>query len=104
MAEKIAINIAKDFSPTPAGRYRTDGEFSGERFREEILLPKFRAHKIVTVELDGTKGYGSSFLEESFGGLVRAGIPRDELKKNLNLISADSSLILEIKEYIETAK
>jgi|SRR5579863_3730218 len=103
MSDSVIINISKDFTPTPAGRYSTDGEFSGQRFREEFMLPNLKAGKQVTVQLDGTKGYGSSFLEESFGGLVRAGISREVLKKNLKLVSSDSSLILEIQEYIETA-
>ena len=48
----------------------------------EILYPKFLeaidSKKILTVDLDGGYGYGSSFLEESFGGLVR------KLKKEKN--------------------
>ena len=104
MVGNVTINIARDFTPTPAGRYRTDGDYSGERFRDDLLLPNLKENHHVTVELDGTKGYGSSFLEESFGGLVRAGVNKQTLKKNLSLKSSDSSLILEIEEYIDTAK
>ena len=43
------------------------GEGSRERFLEEPLTKG----EHVTVEFDGTVGYGSSFLEEAFGGAVR---------------------------------
>lgn len=73
--ETIKISIAKDFSPVPAGRTRKDGPKSGEVFREDFLLPKLRqAEKeggIVEISLDGVEGLGSSFLEETFGGLIR---------------------------------
>jgi hypothetical protein len=68
----IRISIAKDFSEVPLGRYPTDGKFSGERFREEFLKPALQKDE-VTVNIDGTEGYGSSFLDEAFGGLVRKG-------------------------------
>lgn len=65
------ISIAKDFSPHPAGRYVTDGPFSGERFRDDLLYPALRDNDRVEIDMDGALGYGSSFLEEAFGGLIR---------------------------------
>jgi len=65
------IKIATDYSDTPLGRYPSDGEYSGERFREEFLRPALQDNDKVVVDIDGVEGYGSSFLEESFGGLVR---------------------------------
>lgn len=65
------ISIAKDFSERPAGRYLTDGKFSGQAFREKLLLPNLIDGQTLVVELDGVRGYPSSFLEEAFGGLVR---------------------------------
>lgn len=64
-----------DFTKTPGARNRADGPFSGEQFREELLEPAFtlaseRNEKLV-VDLDGTQGYATSFLEEAFGGLAR---------------------------------
>ena len=65
----------KDYAVAPGGRYRKDGPFSGEQFRDDILVPKLLAaadrNEEVVVELDGVAGYGSSFLEEVFGGLIR---------------------------------
>ncbi len=82
------INIAKDFSETPLGRYVTDGKFSGERFRDEFLVPALKVGPL-TVEIDDTEGYGSSFLEEAFGGLVRKRhFSADELKNRLRIKSS----------------
>ena len=67
----IKINIAKDFNRFPSGRYKRLGTTSGEGFREQFLEQPLAAGKMITVELDGTIGYGSSFLEEAFGGLIR---------------------------------
>ena len=92
---KTLISIARDFSEFPAGREREDGPNSGQRFREEILGPALRATKpddIVEVNLDGTMGYGSSFLEEAFGGLVRNdGYTREVLSQKL--IITDNRMI-----------
>lgn len=66
------INISKDFSTHPAGRYPTDGPFSGETFRKKHLVPALKKCDRIEVILDGTRGYPSSFLEEAFGGLVRS--------------------------------
>jgi len=85
----MRINIAKDFSDVPSGRYRTDGPASGEAFREDILRPALINNPVVTVELDGTEGYNSSFLEEAFGGLVR--------KRYLAKGDARKRLIIEAK-------
>jgi hypothetical protein len=71
------INVANDFTKSPGGRYTKDGSFSGELFRENFLVPRIRdavaKSNRVIVELDGTFGYASSFLDEAFGGLVREG-------------------------------
>lgn len=105
MSRKIlSISVAQDFSRFPAGRYQTDGPNSGERFREELLAPSLRTADLVTVKLDGTRGYGSSFLEEAFGGLVRLGyFKADELQSKLAIESKDPSLEAEIRRYIRTS-
>lgn len=98
------INIAKDFSPFPGGRYKTDGKFSGEGFREEFLEPNIKNNESITILLDGTRGYGSSFLEEAFGGLVRAGFDKNQILTKLTLKSTNISLLKEIREYIDSAE
>jgi hypothetical protein len=100
------IHVASEFSRFPAGRYRTDGPYSGEKFREDFLVPALRGTLPVIVRLDDTMGYGSSFLEEAFGGLVReSGFLANDLHKNLTVISAhDRSLVTEVWSYIDEAK
>lgn len=97
--ETKVINIARDFSRSPAGRYISDGPNSGEKFRKEFLIPSIRACRRLIVEMDGTRGYGSSFLEEAFGGLRRAGFARDELMSKIQIVSSDKSLGAEIHSY-----
>jgi hypothetical protein len=64
-----------DRCPYPGGRFKADGPYSGEFFREEVLRPALtdaiERRQQLTVVLDGAPGYGSSFLEEAFGGLIR---------------------------------
>lgn len=71
----IVINIAKDYTKTPGGRYISEGAYSGEDFREKILKKKvveaLSKQIAITVILDGGFGYAPSFLEEAFGGLAR---------------------------------
>lgn len=95
------LNVAREFSKYPAGRFTADGPASGEEFREKYLLPTLQAKKSLKIELDGTRGYGSSFLEEAFGGAVRAGYDPELVKQSFELISDDESLIEEIHDYID---
>lgn len=100
------ISVAKDFSSTPIGRYYPDdGPFCGQAFREQHLLPLLKSHERVQVDLDGTEGYGSSFLEEAFGGLVRVhGLSAAEVRRRIDFLSSeDPTLIDEITEYIDEA-
>jgi len=76
---------------------------SGQRFREELIVPALKKDKVVIL-LDA-EGYGSSFLEECFGGLVREdGFSEFDLKSNLSFESDDSSLEDEIWGYISDAE
>jgi hypothetical protein len=105
MANIVTINVAKEFSRFPGGRFLEDGEFSGQRFRDEFLVPALETNSHVQVELDGTLGYGSSFLEEAFGGLVReAGFKPEEVLQNLILETSNETLRFTIHSYIQQAK
>ena len=91
---EMKINIAKEYSVAPGGRYKKDGRFSGEEFRSSILGPKLKTaienHTNLEIDLDGTYGYSSSFLDEVFGGLIRdLGFSTAELNTHL-VISASS--------------
>lgn len=103
------LRIAKDFSRTPGPRYETEGDFSGEVFRKTILLPQIQeaiatGHKL-RIELDGTAGYGTSFLEEAFGGLIRVdGLPHDVIVAAIDIVSDEEKYLKEdILRYMEEA-
>lgn len=98
------ISVAKQFSPTPAGRYLADGPYPGEKFRDDLLLPALRdSESLITVDLDGTAGFGSSFLEEAFGGLVRLGFEPATLRKRLTIHSSHPSYVSRVWSYIDHA-
>ena len=62
----MKINIAEDFSATPGGRLIKEGKNSGEEFRNDILIPKYKkakeSNEILEINFDGTFGYSPSFL------------------------------------------
>ena len=95
----IKVSIAKDFSKTPGGRYIKEGDNSGEKFRNEILIPKFKQalkkHVKLEIDLDGCMGYPSSFLEESFGGLARM-YPKENITNLLIFKSVDQPGLIQI--------
>lgn len=108
--DKIRVKVSQDFSGTPGPRYPWEGNFSGEDFRKNVLFPKVRealqSQLKIVVDLDGTAGYGTSFLEESFGGLVRKeNIGQNELLSILELVSEEEDFWKErIIEYIKKAR
>lgn len=74
------LYIGKYFSDDPSGRFYTDGDGSGEEFREEVLkvilddINKSRSNKKLIINIDeNVEGYGSSFFSEAFGGLIKYG-------------------------------
>lgn len=97
-----SINLAKQFSTYPFGRYPKHGPDNGERFRLEYLEPALRAGGVVTVDISGARGLAPSFLEEAFGGLIRAGFTKADLDQRLVIRSeVDPSLVEEVKGYID---
>jgi hypothetical protein len=90
--ETIYLSVAKEFSLTPGARKREDGEDSGEQFLDECLAPKYREARkqgaVLFVDLDGTGGYGTSFLEESFGGLQRM-YPAENILDHIEIKTED---------------
>ncbi len=107
--DSIKIRVC-DFSITPGSRYRDEGKkaHSGQEFREDILEPNFKIaiakNQKLLIDLDGTIGYGTSWLEEVFGGLARA----YGKEKVLNLLDFKSEeedyLTDDIKQYIKDAE
>jgi hypothetical protein len=85
----VKIDICKDFSLLPFGRYRADGGYSGERFRSELLCPAIKDNDKVTIVLDGVFAYGSSFLDEVFGQISKCGISSEVFINKVTIISED---------------
>lgn len=102
------IRIAKDFSETPGPRAKDEGDFSGDEFLENILRPAYvqavKEGSTLTIDLDGTEGYATSFLEATFGGLARE-FDAAEILKVITFKSDDEPfLINEIEGYIADAR
>jgi hypothetical protein len=100
------IKVFKDFYDELIGRFPTDSDYNGERFRNEYLVPALRDFDKVIVDFDGVEGYGSSFLDEAFGGLIHAcNLSKADVLSRLSLVSdEDKSLIEEILDYINKAE
>ena len=102
----ITISLADDFTPAPLGRNK------GREFRDSILLPKIReaeqSNETVVVSMDGAEGFGSSFAEEAFAGLVAEGhYTAKRLRELLKVESNDDGLKSYIDllwEYVEDAQ
>ena len=98
--EKIVYDVGSKFHHRPMGRKRVDGDYSGEVFRQDVLLPFFEAahikDEILVLDFNNVSMAGSSFLEEAFGGLVRDGIKKENILKHLEIVVDE-----ELKELIE---
>jgi hypothetical protein len=98
-----------EFTRTPGARYRADGPYSGEEFRDTILFPRFEAarnaERRLVVDLDGVAGYATSFLEEAFGGLVRTyNLSPRQVLDTLTFVCLDEpELLEEVESYIREA-
>lgn len=104
-ADIVRINVSKQFSKLPGGRYIRLGPNSGEDFRNRFLIEPLRQGKFVVVELDGVRGYGSSFLEEAFGGAVRClNLSVEDALRRLKVETTVKSWELDVEEYIKTAE
>lgn len=93
---KFIVDAGREFF-TPGGRFKSDGPFSGERLRDDVLVPAYkRGEAAVVVKLDGALGWPASFLEEAFGGFVDKVGPGPKLI----LVSKDKELVMEIEGYM----
>lgn len=99
----MTIVYVKEFSTTPGARYRHLGKASGEEFRDDILVPAFEKDKNLIVDLDGVRGYGSSFLDEAFAGLVRLGkFTSSEIKTMIaNIRTTNPTWKSEVESYVD---
>ncbi|EAY4678790.1 DUF4325 domain-containing protein [Salmonella enterica subsp. enterica serovar Rubislaw] len=99
------ISIINDFNKKPYGRYPSDGPGNGERFRQQFLVPALQKFDKVIVDLTGYNRYGRSFIDEAFGGLIRAEkFTKKELDDKLEYYHSElKSFEILIKERIDKA-
>lgn len=86
LKEKNLINVAEDFSDEPFGRYPEDGPNNATTFRDKHLIPalkKLLGEEKLTIDFTGVPGLGSSFMEEVFGGLIRAGFEPEYINSKI---------------------
>lgn len=98
-----------DFSEFPGRDTRESGDFSGDEFRDEWLIPFIEEHKNISLNFDGCFAYSSDFLDAVFVGLMEK-INKNECnisEENIrflieHMISEDNpSVKCEAIEYIE---
>ena len=97
------VSVAKDFSPSPAGRFLDDGPYPGALFRDVFLLPALKTDERVLVDLTGTELPGSSFLEEAFGGLIRAGFSEEFVRSHIQVRSPRESDAIRVWRFVREA-
>ncbi len=107
---KLSLVVATEFTSTPGPRYKIEGDFSGEIFRQSVLEPKLKQaineNAILLINLDGTAGYGTSFLEEAFGGLIRENeYDYQTIIKHIEFKSEEEEYLIEdIHAYLKDAQ
>ncbi len=101
----MILKISKEYTETPGGRYIKEGEYSGEDFRNNYLKPKIeeclKTNETLIIDLDGGYGYSTGFLEESFGGLIRCGLTKEDLNTITFISKEEPDLIDTILTYID---
>ena len=104
------LKVSTDFSDIPGPRYIREGLYSGEDFRDRLLFP--RLHECIErgdtlqIDLDGTQGYGTSFLEEAFGGLIRVNhLSLSLILEHIIIVSEEEPYLKDdIEEYMKDAE
>lgn len=95
MKEKIIYDFAKEFTKTPGPRYESLGEFSGQRFRDEVLTKLLSEYKKIEIDGSGiTTSFSPSFLSEAFGEFVKE-FGADEFFKRVRLFSTTNEKLEE---------
>lgn len=102
------FKIVDEFSITPSARTAEEGKFPGVELRNMIkplLQEAIDNDGKLLIDLDEAAGYGTSFLEEVFGGLIRVeGFKYEDIIAHLEIKSDEEpELIEEIMQDIKDA-
>jgi hypothetical protein len=104
----MKLSIKDEYTNLPGPRYIKQGPHSGEDFRNTLLEPRFqeavRRGEPLVIDLDGGYGYGTSFLEEAFGGLARLHGTEPVLKVLEFKSVEEPYLVQDIKRYIRECR
>jgi len=108
MNEKVLVVCEKSEGYKFQGpRYKRLGPHSGEEFRDDYLIPWLdiltEAEK-AAVDFSGTIVYMPSFLEESFGGAIRANGKNKEKLEHIELLNMDKIWKEKLLGYIKDAE
>ena len=101
------LKVSTSFSTTPGARHYEDGPDSGQEFYDKCLRTAFAAaiaegEKLI-IDLDGTEGYATSFLDEAFVRLVRE-FGKKRVLSHIEIVSIEEpDWIEEIRSYINEA-
>lgn len=97
--------LLSDFTSFPGFRDETQSKgSSGEKFRDEFLIPALKRHGKIVVDLDTNvkKAILPSFLEEAFAGLSR--IKQwdvNDFNKHIEIKTKDSEYVSDIEHYVK---
>lgn len=101
--------VADEFTADPGGRFISDGDFSGEEFRERVLVGLVEKavadNRELHINFDGVTGMPTSFLEEAFGGLFRRrlGLPADQILQLVKVEAPNSPKLWPYVRFAENA-
>ena len=92
------LSLLKDFSKTPGPRSKTEGDFSGEEFRDLLISrmkESIQEDETLVLDLDGTAGINHPFIEGAFKGLVTKEIfTLKQLQDTLHIVSDEDTELI----------
>lgn len=92
---QVTYKFSQEYTKYPGGRLRKDGPYSGEAFREDVLLPLLASCQRLELDLTGAYGFGSSFLDEAFGEVgKRLGI--SACRSRLSFLADDDPTLVDL--------
>lgn len=101
----MTIRMTVDFSKLPGEIDELHGTNTGEKFRNNYLIPVYDYCLVrdenLNINFCNSHGYAASFLEEAFGGMVRNGYDGKQMLRKMNFKTEEEPLLEDsIVEYI----
>lgn len=89
----------REWTRFPGGRFKTDGEHSGEEFREKFLDAHVKKGYCFEIDFNGIFTAGWSFLDEALGHYVSE-LGEEGFRNRFTIIANDDPDILEELETV----